>query len=185
MNNLQREKRYSRSRKAHLEYLDSRIVPAAMHPTFVAAADVASDSVSVHSQQHREVALAGEPEIQIRHADRIATRAERREAALEKREARIIRLDTWYQAGHPIIVTSPPQKEVIPVASSNSTPATTAQGTSGSSPSGSGTGSGAGSAARVVLPSSPATTSGPSGSVIALPPNVSQQLDTVYEEYES
>jgi len=156
-----------------------------MHPTFVAAADVASDSVSVHSQQHREVALAGEPEIQIRHADRIATRAERREAALEKREARIIRLDTWYQAGHPIIVTSPPQKEVIPVASSNSTPATTAQGTSGSSPSGSGTGSGAGSAARVVLPSSPATTSGPSGSVIALPPNVSQQLDTVYEEYES
>ena len=42
MNNLQRDKRRSRAWKADLEYLDGRIVPSAVHPTLMVAADSAS-----------------------------------------------------------------------------------------------------------------------------------------------
>jgi hypothetical protein len=192
MNNLQQDRRHSKRMKAHLEYLETRIVPAATHPTLVLAADLASDRVIVHSQQHGQQTGAGEPEIQVRHEHRIAKLAERREAVLERREMTVARRAARYAARHDITLAAPPQDQVIPVASTNSTstPATTAQATIVSSPSGSGTGSSVGStndpkpvlAETTTSPSVPTTTS-PSVPVNPLPANASVLLDTVYEEF--
>jgi hypothetical protein len=175
-------KRNSRGRKVHLEYLDARIVPAAVHPTLAVAADVAG----VHSEQHRENTVADESAIQIRHEQRIAKLEERREAALERRAA-------LYAARHHITLAAPAQNQVIAAASTNSTPATTeqvtsasAQGTSGSSASSSGTGSSVGSATNgSFVPTTPVTTTGSSSPANPLPANVSTLFDTVYEEYEN
>jgi hypothetical protein len=164
MNILQRDKSRSRGRKAHLEYLDARIVPAVVHPTLAVAADVAI--ASAHSQQHGENAVAGKFALEIRHEQRIAKFAERRDARLERREAALDRRAALDAARH------------------NLTAATTAQGASGSSASSSGAGSSAGPTTNA-SPISPATPSSPSVPVNPLPANVSTLFDTVYQEYQN
>jgi hypothetical protein len=190
MNILQpASKRHSRGRKAHLEYLDTRIVPATVHPALAVAADVAS----VHAGQQPENIVAGESASQIRHEQRLVKLAERREARLERREMRAERLAARYAARHHITLAGPVQDQVIGAASTSSKSATTTQGTSGpgqsptgSPPTGSGTGSNVGtSPVGSTAPTSPVSPTNPAGSQGPLPANVSALFDTIYEEYES
>jgi hypothetical protein len=187
MNILQpANKRHSRGRKAHLEYLDARIVPATVHPALAVAAEVAS----VHAGQQPENIVAGESATQMRHEQRIARLAERREAALERREMRA----ALFAARDHITLAGPVQDQVIGAASTSSKSATATQGTSGpgqsttgSSPTGSSTGSNVGTSPVGSTPTPlPVTTpTNPAGSQGALPANVSALFDTIYEEYES
>ena len=103
-----------------------------------------------------------------------------------------------YAARHHITLAGPVQDQVIPAASTNSTPATTAlgttgsgqgttgsgQGTTGSSPSGTTTGSSTGSTSGF-LPTTPVTNPGAPVSANPLPANVSTLLGTIYSEYEN
>jgi hypothetical protein len=204
MNILQcANKRRSRQRTAALEYLDARIVPAVVHPTVAVAADVAG----MHSNQPPENVVPGESASQIKHEQRLARLAERREAKLERREADLERremrdaaLAARYAARHHITLAGAVRDQLISVASTNSTSATATQSTSGSASStsgstsstsgstlgGSGTGSTVGtSPAGSSSPTSPVTTPGSTTSSNPLPANVSTLLDTVYEEYEN
>jgi hypothetical protein len=204
MNILQRaNKRRSRQRTATLEYLDARIVPAVVHPTVAVAADVAG----MHSNQPPENVVPGESASQIKHEQRLARLAERREAKLERREAALERRElrdaavaARYAARHHITLAGAVQDQVISPASTNSTSATTipstrgsASSTSGSTSSTSGsssTGSSAGSSSGSnttgsTSPTSPVTTPGSTTSSNPLPANVSTLLDTVYEEFEN
>jgi hypothetical protein len=197
MNILQcANKRRSRQRTAALEYLDARIVPAVVHPTVAVAADVAG----MHSNQQPEDVVASESASQIKHEQRVARLAERREAALERREMRDAALAARYAARHHITLAGAVRDQLISAASTNSTSATTTQSTSGSASStsgstsstsgstsaGSGTGSTVGtSPTGSTSPTSPVTTPGSTTSSNPLPANVSTLLDTVYEEYEN
>jgi hypothetical protein len=118
------------------------------------------------------------------------------------RTSRLAALDA---ARHHITLAGPVQDQVIPAASTNSTPGTTAlgtsgsgqgstgsgqgstgsgQGTTGSSPSGSTTGSSVGSTSGF-LPAPPVTNPGAPVSANPLPVNVSTLLGTIYSEYEN
>ena len=90
MNTMPRDKRRSQRCMVHLEFLDDRIVPAVVHPSMVAAADVATALASADSRQS-EGNTAGESELQIRRATHLAKIAERHEAAIERRDARLAR----------------------------------------------------------------------------------------------
>ncbi len=147
MNNLQRDKRRSRAWKADLEYLDGRIVPSAVHPTLT----IVADGASVHSQQPSLNLIVAESASPVRHEQRIEKPEERREAALERREMRASRLAALYAARHHITLAGPVQDQVIPAASTSSTPATTALGTSGSGQGTTGSGQGTTGSVRARL----------------------------------
>ena len=193
---LQRKKRGPRDVKAHLEYLDERIVPSTLQPNLMTA-EVAITHASVNSAQPDEEAAPAESKIEIRCENRMIRIAERREKVLERREkvtyagrlvwrdsprlTSFLRLSSWRARARALAVTntssgtaSSPSSgtattnSISPTAPATTSPVTTVPPTPLP-------------VATTPEPTTPATTS----PVLPLPANVSALLDTVYEEFES
>ncbi len=187
MNTLQRNQRKQRGLKPQFDYLDNRIVPAALLPHMVVAADVAHTNVIAHSQHQDLAAASAASLIQNRHElrlERLADRREQarahREEAMAQRELRQARTNALFSARHHFTLAVQPAVQMVtsvltfpsvgatgqaPGTPSSTTISPVPVSTTGSSSSSSGTTTGSTSPTRL------------------LPPNASQQLETDYEEF--
>ncbi len=155
-----------------LEQLDSRIVPAAIHPVAAAAATVPGQAGEAVTDSARGL---------LRREIRLERQIQRREIRVERLEAREARLEARYLARHQLVAAAQPNQG-LPAAST----ATTASPVSGSSASNISTGSPTVTSNPTFVPvlvptnpTPPAATTGP------LPANVAAALDSIYEEYEN
>jgi hypothetical protein len=180
MNTLQRGRRTQRNVKFNLESLDDRILPSTMHAAVGAGAEaVAAASVAQRHEQH----LA---QLEAKHAKAV----ERHELRLARREARFLAHHpnasasattapvtvSVFSLSHPKSASAAPSTRVAP---SFSVPTTTVSPTP-------------------TAPTTPVTTTPPQSenpdpsttqtiptSPGPLPANVSQPLQTIYQEYQS
>ncbi len=187
MNVLQRTQRSPRGLKPQFDYLDNRIVPAALLPHMVLAADVAHTDSSAHSPQQNLAAASAASLIQNRHDLRLERLADRREEALAHREEAIAqrqfrqaRLDALFSARHQFSPAFPTSVQTLTPVSTSPSGGTTGQAT--------GTPTSTSTSPVAVSTTGPSssssgTTTGSVSSTRLLPPNASQQLETVYEEF--
>ncbi len=187
MNIPQRNQGSQRGLKPQFDYLDNRIVPASLLPHIVVGAEVAHANLSAHSPQQDLATASAASVIQIRHdlrleglADRRERAMARRDEAMAQRELRQARLDALLNARHQFTPAVQPVIQMVPAATSVPTGGTTIQATgTPSSP----TSSPVGIPTTGSSSSSSGTTTGSTTSTSLLPPNASQQLETVYEEF--
>jgi hypothetical protein len=206
MNILKIDCRRLKSRKIHLEYLDDRIVPSTVQPGL--AAHLATAHATVNVSEQAEGTATAETKLQIRHENRIIKLEERREAATEKRDARLEKFAARRAAADrfsPAIVVRTPASLAAAMASASAKQSATVstQVSSGSTTPVSSTGLPPAPTAPVApvmttpvpVSSTPAPVSSGSGSSGSpttttttsnpLPDNVSAVLDTIYTEYEN
>ena len=193
MTNLQLEKRHSRDHKAHLEYLDNRIVPSTLQLNLMPA-EVATVHASVQSSQHHEESATAESRIEIRRENRMAEIAERREKALERREARAERIAARHQFSPAVVPESPARQLAAAISTTGAGASGSGQSTGGSPPSGSRTGPGGISSPTMPVTTTPITTApvsttpvttSPTSPSLPLPANASTLLATVYQELQN
>jgi hypothetical protein len=213
MTNLQLEKRHSRDHKAHLEYLDNRIVPSTLQLNLIPA-EVATVHASVQSAQHHEESATAESRIEIRRENRMAEIAERREKALERREARAERIAARHQFSPAVVPESPARQLAAAISTTGAGASGSGQSTGGSPPSGSSTGPGGISSPTMPVTTTPITTApvsttpvtttpvtttpittapvsttpvttSPTSPSLPLPANASTLLATVYQEFQN
>jgi hypothetical protein len=213
MTNLQLEKRHSRDHKAHLEYLDNRIVPSTLQLNLIPA-EVATVHASVQSSQHHEESATAESRIEIRRENRMAEIAERREKALERREARAERIAARHQFSPAVVPGSPARQLAAAISTTGAGASGSGQSTGGSPPSGSSTGPGGISSTTMPVTTTPITTApvsttpvtttpvtttpittapvsttpvttSPTSPSLPLPANASTLLATVYQEFQN
>ena len=193
MTNLQLEKRHSRDHKAHLEYLDNRIVPSTLQLNLIPA-EVATVHASVQSSQHHEESATAESRIEIRRENRMAEIAERREKALERREARAERIAARHQFSPAVVPGSPARQLAAAISTTGAGASGSGQSTGGSPPSGSSTGPGGISSPTMPVTTTPITTApvsttpvttSPTSPSLPLPANASTLLATVYQELQN
>jgi hypothetical protein len=202
MNILKQDRRRSRVRKAHLEFLDDRIVPSTVQPAAAVAVEVAQAGASVNSLQQSDESAGAESKIEIKHENHVIKMEERREANLERREARLEKLAARRAAAHhfspAVVVETPAAQAAAILAASKAGQSTSAPSqASGSSSSAGSTTMSPGSTMPTTPVTTPVTTSPGTGSTTGissgsgststnpLPANVSVLLGTVYEEYEN
>ncbi len=187
MNMLQRNQRNQRGLKPQFDYLDNRIVPAAPLPHMVLTADVAYTNVIADSQHQNLAAASAASLIQNRHEVRLERLADRREQALAQREEamaqrelRRARLDALLSARNHFTLAIQPAVQTVKSVSTSPSGETTGQATG--TPSSTATGP---VPVSTTGPSSSSsgTTTGSVSSTRLLPPNASQQLEIVYEEF--
>ena len=208
MTSLQLEKRHSRDHKAHLEYLDNRIVPSTLQLNLIPA-EVATVHASVQSAQHHEESATAESRIEIRRENRMAEIAERREKALERREARAEWIATRHQFSPAVVPESPARQLAAAISTTGAGASGSGQSTGGSPPSGSSTGPGGISSTTMPVTTTPITTApvsttpvtttpittapvsttpvttSPTSPSLPLPANASTLLATVYQELQN
>jgi hypothetical protein len=193
MTNLQLEKRHSRDHKAHLEYLDNRIVPSTLQLNLMPA-EVATVHASVQSAQHHEESATAESRIEIRRENRMAEIAERREKALERREARAERIAARHQFSPAVVPESPARELAAAISTTGVGASGSGQSTGGSPPSGSSTGPGGISSPTMPVTTTPITTApvsttpvttSPTSPSLPLPANASTLLAPVYQEFQN
>jgi hypothetical protein len=208
MTNLQLEKRHSRDHKAHLEYLDNRIVPSTLQLNLMPA-EVATVHASVQSAQHREESPTTESRIEIRRENRMDRIAERREMALERREARTEQIAARHQFSPAVVAVSPASQLAAAISTTGAGASGSGQSTGGSPLSGSSAGPGGVSSPTMPVKTTSVTTAlvsttpvmttpvttapvsttpvttSPSSPSLPLPANASTLLDTVYQEFQN
>ena len=186
MTNLQLEKRHSRDHKAHLEYLDNRIVPSTLQLNLMPA-EVATVHASVQSAQHHEDSATAESRIEIRRENRMAEIAERREARAEW-------IATRHQFSPAVVPESPARQLAAAISTTGAGASGSGQSTGGSPPSGSSTGPGGISSPTMPVTTTPITTApvsttpvttSPTSPSLPLPANASTLLATVYQEFQN
>lgn len=192
MTTRQHHQKRSREHKVGLESLDARIVPAAVSLNLAVPAEVAS----VNPSQNSETSVKAESAIEIKQQNRLARIAERHQAAVVRREARLAEIAAKKAARDHITLAAPPNVQVVTVPSATGSTAAKAQNaTVSAAPSVTyspapadagatltGTGSTGGSGTTTPVQATPIPTT-PSAN--PLPANVSTVLDNVYEEYEN
>jgi hypothetical protein len=177
MTNLQLEKRHSRDHKAHLEYLDNRIVPSTLQLNLIPA-EVATVHASVQSSQHHEESATAESRIEIRRENRMAEIAERREKALERREARAERIAARHQFSPAVVPGSPARQLAAAISTTGAGASGSGQSTGGSPPSGSSTGPGGISSTTMPVTTTPITTAPVSTTPITTAPELTTPVTT-------
>ena len=177
MTNLQLEKRHSRDHKAHLEYLDNRIVPSTVQLNLMPA-EVATVHASVQSAQHHEESATAESRIEIRRENRMAEIAERREKALERREARAERIAARHQFSPAVVPESPARQLAAAISTTGAGASGSGQSTGGSPPSGSSTGPGGISSTTMPVTTTPITTAPVSTTPITTAPVLTTPVTT-------
>jgi hypothetical protein len=177
MTNLQLEKRHSRDHKAHLEYLDYRIVPSTLQLNLMPA-EVATVHASVQSAQHHEESATAESRIEIRRENRMAEIAERREKALERREARAEWIATRHQFSPAVVPESPARQLAAAISTTGAGASGSGQSTGGSPPSGSSTGPGGISSPTMPVTTTPITTAPVSTTPVTTTPVTTTPITT-------
>jgi hypothetical protein len=177
MTNLQLEKRHSRDHKAHLEYLDNRIVPSTLQLNLIPA-EVATVHASVQSAQHHEESATAESRIEIRRENRMAEIAERREKALERREARAERIAARHQFSPAVVPESPARQLAAAISTTGVGASGSGQSTGGSPPSGSSTGPGGISSPTMPVTTTPITTAPVSTTPVTTTPVTTTPITT-------
>ena len=171
--------------KPQFDYLDNRIVPAALLPHMVVAADVVHANLRSPSQHLNHATASATSAIQIRHALRLEVLADRREKVLVLREearewvARQARLAASHVASH---LATPAVQPVGHMTGATFTlPSGRIVGQVAGAPSTKT--SSVGTVSTTGSSSSSGTSTGSSISTNLLPPNAGQQLEIVYQEF--